>query len=63
MDSIVDPKGENNGRIRSWGTLLGSQHFGGKRVCWSSGMGTRKSDKQVNYSHKLHKPNNKLVGA
>jgi hypothetical protein len=20
---------ENNGRVRSWGTLLGSQHFGG----------------------------------
>ncbi len=53
MDSIVSPKGENNGRTRSWGTLLDSQHFGGRRACWSSGMGTRKSDKQVNYSHRL----------
>jgi hypothetical protein len=26
-------KAANNGRIRSWGTLLGSQHFGGRRVC------------------------------
>jgi hypothetical protein len=26
MDSIVSPKGENNGRIRSWGTLLGSNN-------------------------------------
>jgi hypothetical protein len=24
MDSIVSPKGENNGRIRSWATLFGS---------------------------------------
>jgi hypothetical protein len=25
--------------------FLGSQHFRGRRACWSSGMGTRKSDK------------------
>jgi hypothetical protein len=25
--------------------LLGSQHFGVRGVCWSSGMGTKKSDK------------------
>jgi len=31
--------------------LLGSQHFGGKGPCWSFGMGNRKSDKQINYSH------------
>jgi len=41
----------NIGRIRSWGTLLGLEHFGGKGACWSSGIGIRKSDKQVNYSH------------
>jgi hypothetical protein len=35
--------GKNNGRVRSWGTS--SQHFGSKRACWSSEMGTRKSDK------------------
>ncbi len=28
-----------------------SQHFGGRGVCWNFGMGTRKIDKQVNYSH------------
>jgi hypothetical protein len=38
-------KGENSGRRRSWGTLFGSQHFGGRGVCWSFWMGTRKSDK------------------
>jgi len=26
-------------------------HFGGKRACWSFGMGTRKIDKQINYSY------------
>jgi hypothetical protein len=51
MDSTVNPKGENNRRTRSWGTLLGSKHFQGRGACWSSRMGTRKSDKQVNYSH------------
>jgi hypothetical protein len=51
MDSTMSPKGENNERVRNWGTLPGSQHFEGKRACWSSGMGTRKSDKQVIPSH------------
>jgi hypothetical protein len=46
-------KCENNGRIWSWGMLPGSQHFEGRGVCWSSRMGTRTSDKGVNYSHKL----------
>jgi hypothetical protein len=41
--------GEMN--IRSWGVLFGSQHFRGRGVCWSSGMGNTKIDKQVNYSH------------
>jgi hypothetical protein len=27
------------------------QHFGGRRACWSSEMGTRTGDKWVNYSH------------
>jgi hypothetical protein len=46
-----ESKGENNRRIKSWGTLPGSQHFGGRGACWSSRMGTRISDKWVNYSH------------
>jgi len=47
-----DSKGENNKRIRSWGTLPNSQHFRGRGVCWSLGMGTRMNDKQINYSHR-----------
>jgi hypothetical protein len=35
------------------GCAHGSQHFGGRRACWNSEIGTRKSDKQVNYSHKF----------
>jgi hypothetical protein len=46
-----ESKGENNKRRGSWGTLLGSHHFGGKKACWNSKMGTRMSDKQINYSH------------
>ncbi len=33
MDSTVNPKGENIGRIRSSGMFLGLQHFGGRGVC------------------------------
>jgi hypothetical protein len=62
MESTLNPKGENNERIGSCSTLFGSQHFGGRGLCWSFGMGTKKSDKQVNYSHELAKPN-KLVSA
>ncbi len=51
MDSTASPKGENNGRIRSWGILPRSQHFEGRGVYWNSGMGIRRSDNQVNYSH------------
>jgi len=54
---------ENIERRKSWGTLISSQHFEGRRVCQSSKMGTRKSDKQVNYHTDLHKPNNKLFSA
>jgi hypothetical protein len=31
----------------------GSQHFEGRGACWSSEMGTRMNDKQINYSHEL----------
>jgi hypothetical protein len=46
-------QGEHNRRMKSWGTLPGSQHFGGKGAGWSSEIGARKSDKQVKYSHGL----------
>ncbi len=45
-------KGEDSGRKRNWGTFPSSQHFEGRGVFWNSKMGTRKIDKQVNYSHK-----------
>jgi hypothetical protein len=47
----MNPKGENNERTRSWGMFLSSQHFGGRGACWSSGMGIRRGDKQINNSH------------
>jgi hypothetical protein len=31
--------------------LFDSQHFEGKGACWSFEIGTKKSDKQINYSH------------
>jgi hypothetical protein len=31
--------------------LTNLQHSESKRACWSSGMGTRTNDKEVNYSH------------
>ncbi len=45
-------KGENNRRIMSCSMLLSSQHFEGRRSCQSSKMGTKTSDKWVNYSHR-----------
>jgi hypothetical protein len=38
MDSTTSPKGEKNERRMSWGTLFGSQHFEGRKVCWSFGI-------------------------
>jgi len=43
-------KGANNKRIKNWGKLPRSQHFGGKGACWNSEMGTTKSYKQFDYS-------------
>jgi len=48
-----ESKNGNIERKKSWGTLFSSQHFGGRGACWNSRMGTRTSDKQVNYSHEL----------
>jgi len=36
----------NNMKRKSWGTLLNSQHFGGRRACWSSKMGLGWTHKQ-----------------
>jgi hypothetical protein len=54
-------KGENSGRIRSWGTFLGSQHFKSKGACWSSGMRLGRMTSRSIIHMDLHKPNNKLV--
>ncbi len=62
MDSLVSPK-VNNGRQRSWGVLSGSQHFGGRGVCQSSGMGLGRLTSNSITQISLHKPNNKLVSA
>jgi hypothetical protein len=32
-------KSEDRKRRRNWGAFLDSQHFRGRRACWSSGMG------------------------
>jgi hypothetical protein len=45
------------------GTFPDSQHFRGRRACWSSGMGLRKViSKSITHTN-LHKSNNKLVSA
>jgi hypothetical protein len=32
-------RNENNRKARNWGTFPGLQHFWGRGVCWSFGMG------------------------
>jgi hypothetical protein len=61
MDLTISPKGENNKRIKNWVVFFSSQHLGGRGACWIFRMGTRKSDKQVNYSHEPTQTNNKLI--
>ncbi len=56
-----ESKGEENKSRRSWGAFFNSQHFEGRRVCWSFKMGTKKFDKQFIIRMDLHKPNNELV--
>ncbi len=41
----LESKSGNNGRMRSWGMPPNAQHFGGRGMCWSSGMGTMTSEK------------------
>jgi hypothetical protein len=45
-------KSEDNGRW-SWGMFPDSQQFRGRKACWSFEIGTKKIDKQFNYSHRL----------
>jgi hypothetical protein len=46
-----ESKGWKQRKDKELGTLFNSQHFGAKVVCWNSRIGSKKSDKQVNYSH------------
>jgi hypothetical protein len=41
--------------------LFSSQHVGGKKACWSSRIGIRISDKQINYSY-VHAQTKQQVG-
>jgi hypothetical protein len=63
IDLAMSPKGENNKRINSWGTLLSLHHFGDRRDVevpkWGLGRVTSKSITHTD----LHKLNNKLVSA
>jgi hypothetical protein len=43
--------------------FLGSQHFGGRGVCWSSEMRLGKMTSDQSLTHAYTKPNNKLVSA
>jgi hypothetical protein len=54
-------KGEDNRKRRSWGMLISSQHFGGRGVCWNSGMRLGRAISGSIIHMDLHKPNNKLV--
>ncbi len=45
-------QGEHSGKMRSSGMLFGSQQFEGRGACKSSGIGTKKNDKQIKYSHR-----------
>jgi hypothetical protein len=64
IDSTSSPKVKNNKRIRSWGTFLNLQHFGGRRACWSSRMGIlgRMTSRSIIHTD-LQKPNNKFINA
>jgi len=52
IDVLQTPKriqrwvlGETTKEEKNWGTLLNLQCFGGRRVCWSSGMGLGQTHK------------------
>ncbi len=56
-----ESKGEDNGRKKSLDALFDSQHFGGRRACWSFEMGLgRLTSNSITHTD-LHKLNNKLV--
>jgi hypothetical protein len=58
-----ESKDEDNGRRRSWGALLGLQHFRVEGHAGTSGWELRRLTSKLITHTKLHKPNNKLVNA
>jgi len=58
-----ESKGEDNEKRKIWGSLPGSQHFEGRKVCLSFGMGLRRMTSNLITHMDFHKPNNKLVSA
>jgi hypothetical protein len=58
-----ESRSEDKERRRNWGMLPSSQHFGGRRVCWSSVLGLGRLISNTITHMDLHKPNNKLVSA
>jgi hypothetical protein len=50
MDSMQVQKWRH-WKEKELGAFPDSQHFGGRRACWSSRMGIRKINKQLNHSH------------
>jgi len=53
MDSTMSPKVKTMKGKGLGAHSLACSTSGGRRACWSFEMGTRKIDKQFNYSHKL----------
>ncbi len=49
--SNANPKVKTMEEKGVWARSLAHNTFGVKRVCWNSKMGTRMSDKRVNYSY------------
>ncbi len=63
MDSTMNPKVKTMEFRKSWGVLLGEQHFRGRRVCWNSKMGLGQVTSGSIIHMDLHKTNNKLISA
>jgi hypothetical protein len=58
-----ESKGENNGRKMSWGSLLGSKHFGVERHAKVSGWRLGRVISKLITHTNMYKPNNELVSA
>ncbi len=59
MDSF-ESKGWKQHKDKELGHVIWFVTLWGKGVCWSFGMGTRKNDKEVNYSHRPAQTKNQV---